>query len=416
MLLLVWISIDIFQNILSDILAENCSDVSDDVTDNMCIDSNHNSESEQNVSESDKSETESNTDNDDDIRPSKFLYAVFKSNHENANTLFATDGTGREIFRLVMSKKRFLFLISCLRFDNSDTRTERKENDPLAPISEIFNEFIENCKLNYSLSSCVTVDEIHYLFNAYIYAGQNTDGITLDHTERKFSKPTQSVLRLSKPIQGTNPFLPKKKSTVGFTQYGFTKDLTLLSYEPKPNKAVLLISSMHNQKGFDNDVQKPEIISYYNSTKGGVDALDEKCSVYSAGRRTRRWPLAIFYRLLDISSVNSYVLYNSFKNNETMTRADYLKSLAFELVSPELERRFENTRISREIRSGIGRVLGKSKHLKDTPVYEDKLESRKTCRICPPRKKRKTIYQCKLCGDPICLECSRKICSNCFGN
>lgn len=185
---------------------------------------------------------------------------------------------------------------------------------------------------------------------------------------------------------------------------------------PKPNKAVLLISSMHNQKGFDNDVQKPEIISYYNSTKGGVDALDEKCSVYSTGRRTRRWPLAIFYRLLDISSVNSYVLYNSFKNNETMTRADYLKSLAFELVSPELERRYENTCISREIRSGIGRVLGKSKNLKDTPVYEDKLESRKTCRICPPKKKRKTIYQCKLCGDPICLECSRKICSNCFGN
>ncbi|XP_016658230.1 uncharacterized protein LOC107883176 [Acyrthosiphon pisum] len=453
-----------FQNIISDILSENCSEVSDDVTDNMCIDSNHNSESEQNLSESDESETESNTDNDDDIRPSKFLYdevelrslfgllfysAVFKSNHENANTLFATDGTGREIVRLVMSKKRFLFLISCLRFDNSDTRTERKENDPLAPISEIFNEFIENCKLNYSLSSCVTVDEMlvsfrgrckfkmyipnkpakyglkmmcltdsrsHYLFNAYIYAGQNTDGITLDHTERKFSKPTQSVLRLSKPIQGTNPFLPKKKSTVGLTQYGFTKDLTLLSYVPKPNKAVLLISSMHNQKGFDNDVQKPEIISYYNSTKGGVDALDEKCSVYSTGRRTRRWPLAIFYRLLDISSVNSYVLYNSFKNNETMTRADYLKSLAFELVSPELERRFKNTCISREIRSGIGRVLGKSKNLKDTPVYEDKLESRKTCRICPPKKKRNTIYQCKLCGDPICLECSRKICSNCFGN
>lgn len=101
--------------------------------------------------------------------------------------------------------------------------------------------------------------------------------------------------------------------------------------------------------------------------------------VYSTGRRTRRWPFEIFYRLLDISSLNLYVLYNSFKNNKTMTRADYLKSLAFELVSPELESRFENTCISREIRSGIGSVLSKSKNLKDTPVYENKLESRKTC-------------------------------------
>lgn len=66
---------------------------------------------------------------------------------------------------------------------------------------------------------------------------------------------------------------------------------------------------MHNQKGYDDDIQKPEIISYYNSTKGGVDALDEKCSIYST-ERTRRWPLAIFYRLLNISGVNSYVLYN----------------------------------------------------------------------------------------------------------
>lgn len=99
-----------------------------------------------------------------------------------------------------------------------------------------------------------------------------------------------------------------------------------------------------------------------------------------------------------------------------MTRADFMKTLAFELVRPELKRRFDNTCISREIRSGIGKVLGISKNLKETPLYEDKLETRKTCHTCPPKKKRKTIYQCKLCGDPICLECSKKICSNCFGN
>lgn len=110
-----------------------------------------------------------------------------------------------------------------------------------------------------------------------------------------------------------------------------------MSYVTKPNKAVLLISSMHHQKDFDEDVQKPEIISYYNRTKGGVDALDEKCSVYCTGCRTRRWPLAIFYRLLDIPSVNSFVLHNSFKNNIMISRSAYMKKLAFELVKPELE-------------------------------------------------------------------------------
>lgn len=49
-----------------------------------------------------------------------------------------------------------------------------------------------------------------------------------------------------------------------------------MSHVTKPSKAVILISSMHHLKEFDEDVQKPEIISYYNRTKGGVDSLDEK--------------------------------------------------------------------------------------------------------------------------------------------
>lgn len=179
---------------------------------------------------------------------------------------------------------------------------------------------------------------------------------------------------------------------VGTTTYGFTKDLTLISHSTKPSKAVILISFMHHQKEIDEDVQKPEIISYYNRTKGGVDALDEKCSVYCTGRRTRRWPMAIFYRLLDISSVNSFVLHNSFKNNTILSRSDFMKKLAFELVKPELERRYENTCILREIRYSIGRVLGVTKSLKDTPIYEGKLEKQKTCRICPPKKKKENDF------------------------
>lgn len=54
--------------------------------------------------------------------------AVFKSNHEAVISLFATDGTGREIFRLCMSSLRFYTLLLCLRFDNPDDRNERKKN------------------------------------------------------------------------------------------------------------------------------------------------------------------------------------------------------------------------------------------------------------------------------------------------
>jgi predicted transposase YbfD/YdcC len=77
----------------------------------------------------------------------------------------------------------------------------------------------------------------------------------------------------------------------------------ILSYCPKKGKSVILISTMHNQPKIDDTAEnkKPEVILYYNSTKGGVDAIDKMVRSYSCKRMTRRWSLAIFYNMIDIS-------------------------------------------------------------------------------------------------------------------
>lgn len=70
---------------------------------------------------------------DTDITEIKALFgllyytSVFKSNHESTDLIFATDGSGREIFRCVTSQKRFLMLLTCLRFDNANDHEERKK-------------------------------------------------------------------------------------------------------------------------------------------------------------------------------------------------------------------------------------------------------------------------------------------------
>ena len=62
--------------------------------------------------------------------------------------------------------------------------------------------------------------------------------------------------------------------------FGFREKLTLVSYISKSKskkKNVVLISSMHQDKKIDEATggdKKPEIISFYNSTKGGVDVVD----------------------------------------------------------------------------------------------------------------------------------------------
>lgn len=110
--------------------------------------------------------------------------------------------------------------------------------------------------------------------------------------------------------------VPNKQIEMNTTKFALTKNITLVSYVSKNNKYVLLLSSMHHTNIINPENYKPEIIEFYYQTKVGVDSLDQKRAVYLTHRRTQRWPLAIFYAMLDIASVNARVLY-SCKNINT---------------------------------------------------------------------------------------------------
>ena len=58
-----------------------------------------------------------------------------------------------------MSLARFKFLLQCIRFDEIATRNERKKLNKLAPIREMFESFVANCKKAYCVSPYMTVDE-----------------------------------------------------------------------------------------------------------------------------------------------------------------------------------------------------------------------------------------------------------------
>lgn len=121
--------------------------------------------------------------------------------------------------------------------------------------------------------------------------------------------------------------------TVNSSLFGFRKEGTLVSYVPKKNKNVLLISSMHYADSIDQDTgeqAKPEIITYYNKTKGGVDTVDKLCAVYNVARNTRRWSMVVFFSLLNVAGINSQIIYNS-NSFEVKNRRGYLRKLSYEL-------------------------------------------------------------------------------------
>ncbi|KAJ8933271.1 hypothetical protein NQ314_014099, partial [Rhamnusium bicolor] len=104
----------------------------------------------------------------------------------------------------------------------------------------------------------------------------------------------------------------------------------------------------------------PEIKKFCNSTKGGVDTLDQLYHTYSTGRKTRRWPLCLFYNLLNIVGYNSLVLLrgSDAPDKEIISnRRAYLKKLSLDLVKPHMESRLEIPTLRRELRQTIYNVL-----------------------------------------------------------
>ena len=88
----------------------------------------------------------------------------------------------------------------------------------------------------------------------------------------------------------SHEFQPSSKRTIESSLFGFSKNLTIVSYVPKKSKAVIVLSTHHQDMMVNASVaNKPEIILSYNSLKGGVDTADHLIENFSCRRKTRRW-------------------------------------------------------------------------------------------------------------------------------
>lgn len=123
--------------------------------------------------------------------------------------------------------------------------------------------------------------------------------------------------------------------------FAFSPPITLVSYVPKKNKNVLLLSTMHTDKNLmlsKSNVEKPEIILYYNHTKAGVDTIDQMCRHYSTKVASRRWPMVYFFNMLDIAAINAHTLYKrkysmTKDRRQFISRKKFLYMLALSLVA-----------------------------------------------------------------------------------
>lgn len=158
---------------------------------------------------------------------------------------------------------------------------------------------------------------------------------------------------------------------------------------------------MHNDAAVNPNSQKPEVIHFYNETKGGVDTVDQLCGNYSVSRRTNRWPLCIFFHLLNISGVNAQILYNgTHPNNPARNRRTFLKSMAMLLMEQHLAERSKLKNLPARIKL----LLSKYNQANDNETEEPPQKMRSRCVLCGRAKNRVTTMRCTSCQTFVCKE------------
>lgn len=208
--------------------------------------------------------------------------------------------------------------------------------------------------------------------------------------------------------------------------------LTLLSFKPKPSKVIYLLSSCDEEGTVNTCSKKPHMIEFYNSTKGGVDTFDQMCSNMSSSRKTSRWPMCIFYGMINIASINSYIIQSHnllTAGRKVVPRRDFMKTLHFQLVEPWLKVRLAKTTMPTQVKEKIRSVLSlqppttsQGQQPSDQVSIDEEESStssrgenrkRKTCGKCHYKKKRMTKSICANCKVAICGEHKIDFCVTC---
>ena len=161
---------------------------------------------------------------------------------------------------------------------------------------------------------------------------------------------------------------------------------------------------MHDKKEVSaTEKKKPAMVLDYNRTKAGVDTMDQMVRTYTTKRKSRRWPMTVFYNILDVSALNSYVIWIH-ANPEWKAKVPHKRRLFLEALGKDLMQEYRQKREQRE---------------QQTPGHQQQLTARAVavvgkrgrCVVCPRSVDLKHSIRCSKCMNFVCK--NHLVCSKC---
>jgi hypothetical protein len=209
--------------------------------------------------------------------------------------------------------------------------------------------------------------------------------------------------------------LPKldKELDKGQIESRHTDNMMVVKWKDKREFRMLTTlhtDSMKQSGKFDRTtntpVMKPECVMDYNRYMGAVDKTDMMVSSLQCVRKSFKWYIKLFFHLLDLTLINSHILYN-LHTGENITHDDFQLTLIREIFQKFHKPRPTTT--SGRPSQGNDSLRLKERHfLTLVPPTPSKENPTRKCHVCSnsklrEKKRRESRYMCAKCGIGLCV-------------
>lgn len=229
------------------------------------------------------------------------------------------------------------------------------------------------------------------------------------------------TLRLNRVPGIMEHLLDGKYLQRGWTSLATSDDnITVLRWQD--NKLVHTISTYagaipeDKAKRFDRksrttiEITRPYVISEYNRFMGGVDIMDRMIAHYPHGFKNRKWYLRIFFHFLNISIINSWILFKK-SIDPNLPLVQFKASLVWTLLqlgkeTPRRGRKSDSL-TQQPPKKKPTRVMSTPAEIRydNNNHYPLKTYAKNANRCHEERCHSKTRYICQKCEVPLCPEC-----------
>jgi hypothetical protein len=156
----------------------------------------------------------------------------------------------------------------------------------------------------------------------------------------------------------------------------------------------------------------PDLLAFYNETKSGVDRFNAMMAAYHCGIESHRWWLYVFFYLLEVVIINSFILDSQQPGERTYkTHAEFRLALSLYLVRQGTSRKHplpmqpKSNKFTRLVESLAGDSDSEREERKEVLIHchENRPSPKGACSVCSYR----TTWFCPKCVKFMCSPIKR---------